>query len=87
MIHRMNACRFNAVTHGILIGVISFTAGAVLMVGIGSVWFHGAAAAADGEPSVRRTCRTGQDDPFPSDPAGRTPVPADAPAIVGPGKI
>lgn len=87
MIHRMNACRFNAVTHGILIGVISFTAGAVLMVGIVSVWFHGMAAAAGEEPAVRRTCQMGHDYPFPSDPAGRTPVPADAPAIVGPGKI
>lgn len=81
MIHRMNACRFNAVTHGILVGVISFTAGAALMVGIGSVWFHSAAAAAGEAIAVRRTCQTGQDDPFPSDPAGRTP------AIVDPGKI
>lgn len=86
MTHRMNACRFNAVTHGILIGVISFTAGAALMVGIVSVWSQGTAAAAGEEPAIRRTCHAGQGVPFPSDPAGRTPVAAGAPPVADPGK-
>ncbi|MDF2617459.1 MAG: hypothetical protein K0S00_118 [Xanthobacteraceae bacterium] len=76
----MNACKFNAVTHGILIGVISFTAGAALTVGVASVWFHAAAAAKDA-PAIR-ACHAG----FPSDPAGPMPVTAGATATANPRK-